>query len=96
MYYTGLVGRNLEKRQIPADKVIPVTVKLFPDQNNASGWTGTVNMLDYMAQEPVTLNIRIRSIPLAEPKSRCLFIELSPVAQGQGIWQQMDTLVKTP
>ncbi len=58
-YYSGLVGRNIGPRKIPAEKIIPVKAsikKIATDEGDLQTYSGSIDMLDYMAQEPITLN----------------------------------------
>jgi len=51
--------RNIEKRKIPAEKILPIKPsikKVKTDKEDLETFTGTIDMLDYMEQKPITLN----------------------------------------
>ena len=57
-YYTGLIGSNIENRNIPSEKVIPTRASVKEtktDKGDLKTYAGTIEMLDYMQQKPITL-----------------------------------------
>ncbi|RYG29243.1 MAG: hypothetical protein EOO01_38515, partial [Chitinophagaceae bacterium] len=55
MYYDGLIGQNVEQRKIPLALVKPTKVKVtkIATQNgDVATFSGTIEMLDYMQQNP--------------------------------------------
>ncbi len=94
-YYTGLVGRNIGRRNIPADKVIPVTasiqaVKALP--GDEATYEGSIHMLNYMQPAPITLNTRIHVRNCPSQQHTAVYIELSPKPYKHALWQQMDLI----
>ena len=94
-YYTGLIGRNIEPRKIPADKVFPVkadvrTVKNSPGDLNT--FQGTIFMLDYMEQKPVTLNCIVHVKMCPGKNNTFVFTEISPKAYADNVWQALNQL----
>jgi hypothetical protein len=94
-YYTGLVGRNIAPRKIPADKVFPVkteirAIKTTP--GDIKTFSGTVYMLDYMEQKPITLNctVHVRSCP--GKNKTFVFNEISPKPYSDSIWTSLNQL----
>ena len=80
-YYTGLVGRNIVSRKIPGDKLIPVKAeikKIKTYTGDVKTFSGTIHMLDYMAQTPIVLNciVHIKSCP--GKNKTFIFNEISP------------------
>ena len=55
-YYDGLVGRNIVSRKIEQSKVVPIisNVEATSGRNANYTYEGTVSMLDYMEQKPIT------------------------------------------
>jgi hypothetical protein len=92
-YYTGLVGRNIEKRKIPKEKLFPVSAN-FEDVSTQDGdmntFKGTVHMLDYMAQEPITLNCIVHVKECAEKDNTFVFFEVSPHEETHPIWNTLN------
>jgi len=94
-YYTGLVGRNIEPRKIPADKLVPVKTaikKVGPDKGDIKTFRGTVYMLDYMEQKPIILNciVHLKSCP--GKNKAFIFNEISPKPYSDTIWQSLNQL----
>ncbi len=96
-YYTGLVGRNIKPRKIPVSKVIPV--KTFVRQvstykRDIKTFNGTIDMLDYMEQKPITLNCVIHIRPYKEKSKTFIFYELSPKPLSDSVWLPLNQLWK--
>lgn len=94
-YYTGLVRRNIDRRKIPTEKIVP-TKTMFKSITAVPGdtqtFTGTVDMLDYMAQQPMTLHCIVH-IKRDEEKGRTfVFHELSPQPPDSTIWKSLNKL----
>ncbi len=94
-YYSGLVGRNIDRRKIPVDKIIPTKTsfeKIQSTNGDLQTYSGTIEMLDYMAQKPMTLHCIVH-IKRDEIKDRTfVFHELSPQPPGSTIWTSLDKL----
>jgi hypothetical protein len=94
-YYAGLVSRNIEPRKIPANKVIPTEVvikKVKPIANDAATFSGTIRMLDYMAQKPMVLNCLIHVKNAGIAGKSAVLIEVSPQPATHEVWKQMDAI----
>jgi len=94
-YYTGLVGRNIERRKIPNDKLFTVETKFETIEKHAgdlSTFKGTVHMLDYMAQAPITLNAVVHVKACAGKDNTLAIFEISPQAQNHPVWQTLDQI----
>ena len=94
-YYTGLVGRNIAPRKIPADKIFPVRTeikKIKTDAGDLKTFQGTIYMLDYMEQKPITLNciVHLKSCP--EKNNGFVFTEISPKLYSDKVWQSLNRL----
>jgi hypothetical protein len=88
-YYEGLVGGNITRRKIPAGKVVPVTVTVKavkPEQDDKETFSGTISMLDYMAQQPITLNVRIHIKNCKLQNRTVVFFEVSPKPFSHKVW----------
>jgi hypothetical protein len=94
-YYTGLVGRNIEPRKIPADKVIPTKTsfkKITAGDNDLGTYNGTIEMLDYMEQKPMILNCVVHIKRNKEKNKTFVFYELSPKSFTDRVWLQLNNL----
>ncbi len=94
-YYTGLVGRNIGKRKIPAEKIIPVKAsikKVKTDKGDAKTFTGTIEMLDYMEQKPITLNCIVHQKYCTGQSKTFAFYQISPKPFTDNIWESLRQL----
>lgn len=92
-YYEGLVERNITARKIPADKLVPTVVKMKPVKAEPGDWrsySGTVTMLDYMAQRSITLNCRASVRLCRDQDGTAVFIEVSPKQISHAVWREMN------
>ncbi len=90
-YYTGLVKSN--GRFLP--RITPVVTafkEIKKDNGDLQTYLGTIQMTDYMAQAPITLNCKahVKSCP-GENKT-FIFYELSPKPLSHNIWKNLDKL----
>ncbi|SHG43670.1 hypothetical protein SAMN04488109_0269 [Chryseolinea serpens] len=98
-YYNGLVGRNIERRKIPKEKLVQIKAKIkqiTTDKGDLQTYSGTIDMLDYMAQMPITLNciVHIKLCP-QEQNNTFMFYELSPRPPADDIWKELQNLWTT-
>ena len=96
LYYTGLIGRNIEKRKIPADKIFTPKTS-FKEIKTSSGdlktYQGTIYMLDYMQQKPISLNCMVHLKACETLKEKTLiFYEISPKPLTDSIWRLLNKL----
>ena len=94
-YYEGLVGSNIEKRKIPAEKVFPakvVVTKINTAAGDAGTFSGTVKMLDYMEQKPIVNNCIIHLKYCTGQDKTFLFYEISPQPATHPVWQSLNKL----
>jgi hypothetical protein len=92
-YYTGLVGRNIERRKIPQEKLFPVKAKFEMTETaegDANTFKGTVDMLDYMAQEPIILNFLVHVTDCPGKENTYVFYEVSPQEASHPIWNTLN------
>ena len=97
-YYNGLVGRNIDKRMIPAEKLVPVKVsikKVDTDKQDLQTFSGTIDMLDYMEQKPMTLNCIVHLKLCGDQNRTYLFYEISPKSLTDSVWKKLDQLWNT-
>lgn len=98
-YYTGLIESNTEGRKIPADKMFPVRAsikKVNTGKGDLKTFGGTVYMLDYMLQLPITLNAIIHIKPSCSKENKTfVFYEISPKPLTDPVWQSLNQLWTT-
>lgn len=94
-YYTGLIARNIPIRKIPAEKITPVVVtisKINTVNGDEETYSGTIRMLDYMAQKPMMLHALIHKKSCPDPLHRFVFFEISPQPAAHAVWSKMNDL----
>jgi hypothetical protein len=94
-YYTGLVGRNIERRKIPKEKLFPVKAGfelVKAHDGDLSTFSGSVYMLDYMAQQPIKLNCLIHVKECPGKDNTFVFYEVSPHEVTHPIWNTLNTI----
>lgn len=96
-YYEGLIvnGGGGGPRNIPKDKLLPTQVsiqKVKTEPDDAETYSGTVDMLDYMAMKPIRLNIMAHVKGCSDARHFPVFWELSPKGFEDGIWQDLKKL----
>jgi len=94
-YYDGLIGINIESRHIPAGKLFPTVagVKTVATlQGDRATFTGTINMLDYMAQRPMVLHCMIHIKDAGDPGRRAVLVEVSPKPFQHPVWQGLHSI----
>ena len=98
VYYTGLVNRNIVSRKIPVNKQVATTAtikKVKTVTGDIQTFNGSIRMLDYMAQQPMILNVVIHVKDCALTSHTALFIEVSPKPFEHVIWRQFDEINKS-
>lgn len=94
-YYSGLVGRNIEQRKIPKDRIVPTKVqitKLAAATGDRETYSGKINMLNYMTQKPIVLNIKVHVKDCKEAGRTAVFNEISPQPDTHRIWKEFEGL----
>jgi hypothetical protein len=95
--YTGLVDRNIVSRNIPTDKQIPTKVSIQKTERSTGDsqtFRGQVNMLDYMKQKPITLNLIIH-VKRCSPSYTAIIVEVSPKLYSDTMWNKLDVIGET-
>lgn len=94
-YYSGLVRRNIDRRKIPAEKIVPTKTtfkSIAPVLGDTQTFQGTIEMLDYMAQKPMTLQCVVHIKRDEKADRTFVFHELSPQPGDSTIWASLDKL----
>ena len=94
-YYTGLVGRNIAPRKIPNEKLFPVktTIKRVKTvKGDLKTFQGIIYMLDYMEQQPITLNCVVHVKICTGQQKTFIFNEISPKSYNDAVWQSLNQL----
>ncbi len=92
-YYTGLVavmiGEDTLGKSIPVKTVIK---KVKTQKGDAKTFYGSIDMLDYMAKKPITLNGIVHLKFCSEQNKTVLFYEISPKPYTDKVWQSLNLL----
>jgi hypothetical protein len=94
-YYEGLVNRNIVGRNIPDAKVVNTKVtikKLKTDDKYLGNYSGTIHMLDYMAQKLIILNCLVQVKSCKSENHTMVFFELSPKPYSHPVWNEMERI----
>src|SRR5258708_6973255 len=94
-YYTGLIGRNIERRKIPAEKLFPVKTSLNEvptSPGDLKTFHGTITMLDYMEQKPQVLNCVVHLKSCEGRRNGFVFYEITPKPLKDKVWMSLDLL----
>jgi hypothetical protein len=95
-YYDGLIGRNIEKRNIPADMITKTNTRISklgkPQGSDEATYSGTVSMLDYMAKKPMVLNCMVHVIKCPGMINTIVFHQLSPQPFTNPVWTKLKEL----
>jgi hypothetical protein len=90
-----LITRNISSRNIPANKIVPTSVKIKKIKAEADDhetYSGSIRMLDYMAQQSIILNCLIHVKNGKTKDHTAIFFEISPKPLGHVIWQELDNI----
>ena len=93
-YYTGLIKVNSDSAKI-AGKLFAVTSSIKPkatEKGDLKTFEGSVNMLDYMSQQPITLNFVIHIRTCAGKDKTFAFHEISPMPYSDDVWKRLHQL----
>ena len=97
-YYSGLIKRNIVQRSIPQIKIVPTVVTIKKTETttgDSATYSGTVSMLDYIAQKPIILNCLVHVKSCGTQKHTPVFFEISPRPYDHQMWQQLNSLELT-
>lgn len=97
-YYTGLIGRNIEKRKIPSEKLFPVKTSMkevMAEPGDLKTFRGSISMLDYMEQKPIVLNCAVHVKSCAGQSKGFIFYEISPKPQADKVWTSLEAVRKS-
>ena len=96
-YYAGLIASNIESRRIPADKIFPPKVaveKIQTDTGDIETFSGSIYMLDYMQQNPITLYCIVHLKSCSDKNRTFLFHEISSKPLTDSVWQSLNQINK--
>jgi hypothetical protein len=94
-YYTGLINSNISKNKIPASAVFETVTaieKIPTAIGDTATFKGTIRMLDYMQQEPITLNCMVHLKFCKGQSNIYLFHEISPKPFTDSVWKNLDKI----
>jgi hypothetical protein len=91
--YTGLVDRNILSRHIPVDKQIATKVSVQKTETSTGDtqtFRGHVNMLDYMTQKPITLNLIVHVKKCSS--NIAVIVAVSPKLYSDTVWNKLNAI----
>ena len=99
IYFDGLVqiGGGSVPHNIPKDKLILTAAhiqKIKSEPDDKETFSGTIDMLDYMAMIPMRLNVMAHLKECSAQHHLPLFIEISPKPYADVIWSDLKKMKK--
>jgi hypothetical protein len=94
-YYTGLINSNIPKNKIPASAVLETVTaieKIPTAIGDTATFNGTIRMLDYMQQKPITLNCMVHLKFCTGQNNVYLFHQISPKPFTDSVWKSLDKI----
>jgi hypothetical protein len=94
-YYTGLINSNIQKNKIPASVVLETVTaieKIPTAIGDTATFNGTIRMLDYMQQKPITLNCMVHLKFCTWQNNVYLFHQISPKPFTDSVWKSLDKI----
>ncbi len=94
-YYTGLFTVNSDSAKVAVWKLKPVITafkKIPTAKGDLKTFAGTIEMIDYMQQKPITLNCKAHLKYCTDEDKTILFYELSPQPFTHNIWPGLNQL----
>ena len=99
MYFDGLVNRNIEKRHLPKDLIKKTKARFKKlaesEGDDESTFTGTIQMVDYMGKQPITLHATIHLRKCPGTDHTIIFHQFSPQERSAPVWSKLDGLWDT-
>jgi hypothetical protein len=92
-YYEGLISRNVAG--VPPNKIVPTTTtvkKINTAPGDAETFNGSITMLDYHTQQPMTLNCLIHVKECKDQKNAAIYFEISPKPFVHPVWKKMNLI----
>jgi hypothetical protein len=92
VYYEGLASAT---KSVPREKLIPVVTSVKETEvskGDSKTFTGTIQMLDYMSQKPLTLNCKVHLLDCHKNNKSFVLFELSPQPLSHTVWNSLDKL----
>ncbi len=96
-YYTGLIEVNSNGQKGPAGEMTPVKTSFTVSgkgDKDLNTYRGTITMMDYMQQKPITLNCIVHLKVCKDDNKTIIFYALSPKDAKHNNWQALEQLWK--
>ena len=93
-YFDGLINVNIAPNT-PKDKRIPTTViiqKIKPEAGDLETYAATINMLDFQAMKPITLNFMAHVRSCHDKNHFPVFAEMSPKPFKDALWNELKSM----
>jgi hypothetical protein len=90
-YFDGLIKANIASTT-PKDKLIPTKVsiqKIKPEADDIETYSATINMLDFQAMKPITLNYMAHVKSCNDKNHFPVFAEMSPKPFSDSLWSDL-------
>lgn len=92
-YYKGLVGVMLSDSSDFKTVVVKTNFKKVKTQKgDLKSFKGTIDMIDYMANKPISLNCKVHIKSCEGQNKTFVFYEISPKSFNDNVWQSLNDL----
>jgi hypothetical protein len=94
-YYNGLVSRNINGKNIPANKQVPTNSavkKVIAAPGDSATFNATISMFDYHTEQPMVLNCLIHVKECNNQKHTVIYFEVSPKPFKHPVWKRMNQI----
>lgn len=92
-YYTGLADVNRRESSDNKSVIVKAAIKKVSTQKgDLKTFQGSVYMLDYMTNKPITLYCKVHLKTCDGQNNTFIFYELSPKPYNDNVWQSLDLL----
>ncbi|MDF2475005.1 MAG: hypothetical protein K0S24_488 [Sphingobacterium sp.] len=99
LYFDGLVNRNIEKRHLPKDLIKKTKARFNKlaesEGEDESTFAGTIQMVDYMGKQPITLQATIHLRKCPGTDHTIIFHQFSPQERSAPVWSKLNGLWNT-
>ena len=95
LYYDGLIGSNIDKKKITAEKITPTKAsfkKIKTSAGDLNTFSGSIQILDYMQLKPITFHCLVHHKICGNEDKTFIFYEISPRPVNDSVWIKLNKL----
>ena len=93
-YYTGIYTANLKDKPAPKPGFTTTRFhKIKPAEEDAVTYEGSVQTLNYLTHQPLSLHVRVHFRKVANASATVMLFEVSPQPYSHSVWQELSTVI---